>query len=362
MSRKSLARRSIWVANNALGGSKATRAFRNSEMTRVINFCFLNGHPINSLADLTATIVIKYLKMPDQFDKSPMPKAGAKSSNSIATIHNKLSCIRRCMAALGVNPDERGITAEGIGLEQRSRKGTKLPIPDNIFFTAIAKASDLGEHGMILALKLERFLGLRGQEALMSIQVLKQYHRESLAYISSSITPEFRLMNGTKGGRPRVIRAVEKYAKEAVETITETVKYAANHGNFLIGDNKSGLKYARSLYHRLARQIGLVGVYAPHSLRYAYAVDKITELKDAGYSRKEALQVTASLLGHGPSRARYVSEVYGRTIVHKLPKASSRRSELNKLSKELAELEQDSKVTPDLKVIENISQSDIYKN
>lgn len=78
-------------------------------------------------------------------------------------------------------------------------------------------------------------------------------------------------------------------------------------------------------------------MYAPHSLRYAYAVDKIRELNADGYSRQEALAMTAGLLGHGASRARYVTQVYGKTIVDTLPK-TRRRNTLEQAAIELAKL------------------------
>jgi hypothetical protein len=97
----------------------------------------------------------------------------------------------------------------------------------------------------------------------------------------------------------------------------------------------------RANYHRIAQQVGLVGVYSPHSLRYAFAIDKIKEMLAAGFSRNDALRATAALLGHGPSRARYVTQVYGRTIVHTLPKSkpNGREIALTELSVELAALE-----------------------
>ncbi len=349
MSRKSEARRSLWVAGNALGGGRATRAYRNAEGKRFINWAFDTGQPINSLAEITPAMAKAYLMGPPVAvpgDVAASPVAGVKVGrpNSTATRHNKLSALRRCLVGLKVKPEVLSkISAKALGLEARSRKGTKVPISDEMFFEAVGRANDLGYPGLALVLKLERFLGMRGLEGLMSGKVLQQYYKEAQARLNGDVTPQFRLVDGTKGGRPRVIRAVERFSRDAMDAIAEAVAFGALNGGYLINGPTPGLKSARATYHRLAQEAGLVGVYAPHSLRYAYAVDKITEMRDAGFSRQEALEATAELLGHGPSRGRYVSQVYGRSVVHTFPKTkkNSRGIALAELAVELAGLERE---------------------
>ena len=102
MSRKSEARRSLWVAGNALGGGRATRAFRNAEGKRFISWAFNTGQPINSLAEITPAMVKAYLAGPPAAvpgDAAASPVAGAKVGrpNSAATKRNKLSALRCCM-------------------------------------------------------------------------------------------------------------------------------------------------------------------------------------------------------------------------------------------------------------------------
>ena len=72
-----------------------------------------------------------------------------------------------------------------------------------------------------------------------------------------------------------------------------------------------------------------MGKYAPHSLRYAFAVDKLIELRDLGFNRKEAGSFVAQWLGHGASRDRYVSMIYGKAVVHTIP-AETRKSRLDR--------------------------------
>jgi integrase len=219
------------------------------------------------------------------------------------------------MRALGRDPDVMCITAKTVGLEPRSRLGTKEPIPDDKLELAIAKAVALNELGFALALHLQRLLGLRGLESLMSVSALEKYALEASELLNNGI----RITKGTKGGRPRITDVIHARANETLKTIQKALVYMHAHGGYLIDGGKSGLKSARSKYHRLAKEIGLVGKFAPHSLRYAFATEKIAELRDLGYNRQEAMVLIAKYLGHGPSRARYISSVYGQTIVHTLP-------------------------------------------
>jgi hypothetical protein len=89
------------------------------------------------------------------------------------------------------------------------------------------------------------------------------------------------------------------------------------------------LDSATQKYHRLAKDVGLVGKYAPHSLRYAYCVDKVIELRDEGCNRSEAMALAANFLGHGDGRGRFISMVYGKTVVHSVP-VEKRKSRLDK--------------------------------
>ncbi|EFA4015927.1 DNA-binding protein, partial [Escherichia coli] len=48
-----------------------------------------------------------------------------------------------------------------------------------------------------------------------------------------------------------------------------------------------------------------------HSLRYAWAQDAIRHYLAQGFSEKESLALTATDLGHGDGRGRWVKQVYG---------------------------------------------------
>lgn len=311
MSRKVQAKHSVHVANSKLGGARSTKAQRKLIGDNFIDWCFGNNYVFNSIVDVTLEMLQAYFKS--------LQAEGV----STATQHNRLSAIRRAMKALRCDPNLRGITAKAVGIPPRSRSGTKMPMPDELFESILAKAAELNEPGFVIALRLQRLVGHRGLESMMCVLDLEKYALESVDFLKVPV------IRGTKGGRPRISVVIQNRSLETLETIHSALLYMREHGGYLIVCGNSGLKSALAKYHRLAKKVGLVGKYAPHSLRYAYCVDKLIELRDAGFNRKEAMAFAANFLGHGDSRARYVSMVYGKTVVHTLP-VEKRKSRLDR--------------------------------
>lgn len=303
MSRLQNAFHTVVVANSKLGGAKTTKVQRKNICKGFIAWAFQNNHRLISIKDTTCELVAEFVKV--QLAKGI----------SVGTVHNRLASIRRAMRALGRDPDTQGITAKAVGLPSRDRAGTKEPTPDEVLARALQKALEIGEPGLAIMLELERLLGHRGQEAVMCIKDL-----ERCAIEASELTDlKISISRGTKGGRYRDTQVIHARAHETLLLIRRALDYASTHGGFLIEGANAGLKAARLKYHRLARQVGLTGKHSPHSLRYAYAFDKILEMRDAGLNREEAMSLVAAYLGHGPSRRRYISKVYGKSVVHTVP-------------------------------------------
>lgn len=343
MSRKSEAKRSVTSANNRLGGAFSTRAQRRKAGQLFVDWCFKKGLPLTSIKQATFNQVKAYLVdrglPPDGQPVSAKFIAEFSTTHgrkplSCASLHNILGSIRRAMVALGADPTALGMTTGKLGLASKSRLGTKLPVTDEVFFAAVAKAEALGEMGYAIMLKIERYFGHRGQESLMSPAALKRYALDAadmirrdgsdLANPAGCVLPLLAVTDGTKTGRPRLTASIAKYAHESLETIAEALRYLETHP-FLVEGKTKGLKSARQKMQTLARKCGLTGQYSPHSLRYRYAVDKLTEMRDAGVSRAEAFELCSEFLGHGPCRGRYISMVYGRTIVSSFPRTRRRR-------------------------------------
>lgn len=312
MSRKVQAKHSIVVANAKTGGAFITKVQRKRICKSMVEWCFSRQYLINSMTDVTVEMVREYM--------TELKANGI----STATQHNRLASIRVAMTALGSDPDELGITANSVGLAPRSRTGTKVPIPNELLEIAIAKAIEEGELGFALCLQLQRLLGLRGLESVMSISALQKFALEASEFAKSDIY----ITKGTKGGRARMTTVIQGRAAETLQTIHAALIHMKGHG-CLVQGTKPGLKTARSHYHSVAIKVGLVGKYAPHSIRYAFAVEKLVELRDLGFNRKEAGSFVAQWLGHGASRDRYVSMVYGKTVIHSIP-VETRKSRINR--------------------------------
>lgn len=317
MSIRRKALHSIVQANNFLGGSIAIKIARTRHGRQLVEFCFARGTPIGCISEVPAELLKDFIRHLEN------PPEGQKK-NSTATVQNKISAVRRLMSARGANLEKLGAdSSKALGIGQRCRKGTKEPIPDEKFFQVLQEALTIGEVGMFHSLRIERYLGLRGLEAVMSTAALVKYAREARAMVDGTFTA-IQIFDGTKGGRPRETSVILKHARLTLQVIQEALEFTAENGGYLINAGNAGLKSARSLYHRLAKKVGLSGKYAPHSLRYAYAVDKLIELRDLDVPEREARGLVAKWLGHGSGRGRWVSMVYGQSVSHALTRATRR--------------------------------------
>lgn len=324
MSVKRIAYHSVKIANNKLGGAFATRSTRSRHGQEFIDFCRQDKQPITDIKQITPALLkawIENLKL---------------SGCSVATQNNKVASVRSLAKARDADLKATGIDdSQALGLEQRSRIGKKSPITDELFNSAVAEALVLGEDGFAHALKLERYLGLRGLEALMSTSALKTYAKQA-RYIMDQGMSAIHIQDGTKGGRPRDVAVIAQFAAETFKVIVDALNYAVKHQGFLImGKPGSGLGGARKKYHYLATKVGLIGEFSPHSLRYRYCIDKLMEMNAAGVPRNEALAFASACLGHGPSRTRFISTVYGKTVTHLLPKTTRKQN----ITKVIADLE-----------------------
>lgn len=310
MSTKSYVRNQIVQAADKIGGSKGSKKQRIKHCLGLLNWHFEKSQPILSFTHLTQDQLKSYLE------------AKAAQGCMTGTLHNILASVRVLLKVMSAKPNLAGISAKEIGLPPRSRLGTKEPITDEFFHQVLNRANALDERGFAITLELERYLGLRGLESMMSIPDLEQWAIEALNIDEAE--EEVNISRGTKGGRKRVTQFIDAKRAITFSAILEALQYAEEHGGYLITTANGSLASAKARYHRLARQVGLVGVNAPHSLRYAYTTEKVLELVGKGYTKQEATRKVAMLLGHGPSRGRYVVQVYAKSIVNQLPKESKK--------------------------------------
>ncbi|MDY4376313.1 integrase domain-containing protein [Pectobacterium brasiliense] len=223
---------------------------------------------------------------------------------ALRTLHNEMAALRTVFKQGGrekLAASDR-LTNNALGLSGASRAGTKFAIPDERYQAVLLEAQQ-HDKGLACALQLARLLGLRSQEAVQCASSLKTWEKQ-LECHQQTLTVVF----GTKGGRPRETRIIDR---EAIQrAVKEALKVAEARNGRLI--DKPDLKTAMNFWRTQTTRLGLTGHYSPHSLRYAWAQDAMRYYLSQGFSRSEARALTSMDLGHGDGRGRYVERVYTR--------------------------------------------------
>lgn len=222
------------------------------------------------------------------------------------SLQNEMAAIRAVLRMAGktfmANPAHEKLSNAALGISGESRAGTKVAIPDEIYESILAKVREV-DPGAGAAMELSRHLGLRTEEAIQSVKSLKTWQKAIL-----NEQEKVRVVFGTKGGRPRDTTIIDRQALSRV--INNAIKVAeANNGRLI---DKTGIHLAIDRYRNIVRDAGLVGKYAPHSLRYAYSGDATAFHIKKGFSQKEAEALVSMDLGHGDGRGHYVARVYNK--------------------------------------------------
>ncbi|WP_075339275.1 integrase domain-containing protein [Yersinia enterocolitica] len=222
------------------------------------------------------------------------------------TLQNEMAAIRAILRLTGktfmANPTHEKLSNEALGISGASRDGTKVALPADIYERILDKVREI-DKGAAAAMELSRQLGLRTEEAIQSVKSLKTWKK---AIINQQ--EKIRVVFGTKGGRPRDTTIINN--DELRRAINSAIKIADDNNGKLL--NKAGIHLAIEHYRNIVRAAGLVGQYAPHSLRYAYSRDALAHHRNKGFSQKEAEALVSMDLGHGDGRGQYVARIYNR--------------------------------------------------
>ncbi|WP_097316194.1 integrase domain-containing protein [Escherichia coli] len=221
----------------------------------------------------------------------------------LRTLQNEMAALRSVLRLAGRRQvvEHPRLTNKALGLSGASRNGTRRAITPEHYEKVMenARAQDAG---LAAAVEIARLMGLRSQEAVQSSQSLKTWLRA----ISRGET-RLKVVFGTKGGRPRYTTLLDAGAVR--KTVENALPIARQRNGRMI--DKPDLKTALESWHKQAIKAGLKGEFSPHSLRYAWAQDAIRHYLAQGFSEKESLALTATDLGHGDGRGRWVKQVYG---------------------------------------------------
>jgi integrase len=295
MSQKNQLLAELIRASRRVGGAHLTIEARDRHLKLLVNHCVVKRFGLRSIDQVSTKHIVSFAD-------------DLKASNrSERTVHNILASVRTALRAAGKNLKNMHITEnKDLGLSKGDRKGRKEPFPNALLYQLLILlvASDIG---LFAAIAFERFLGLRGMEAIRSHQSLATWRRELDANLPLSVT------FGTKGKKPRKVFVHPKnvlWLRLAFAAVEEL----ARSGRSRLIDAPT-LKKALRRYRYQCEKAGLVGQYAPHSLRYRYSTEILEHLLQQGYSEREALAILGMNLGHGDSRGRWVKMVYARSMM-----------------------------------------------
>lgn len=220
------------------------------------------------------------------------------------TIQNEMSAIRVMLreADRGTLADSERLSCKALGIDKASREGTHKAMPEHKYQEVYNKLGAI-DKGVQACAALERYLGLRGEEAVQSNKSLGEWAKQ----LSQGDT--IRVIYGTKSGRSRDVRPSD--IDKAREVINNALQLVKSQSGRLV--DRPDLQSAQERHSYAMRTAGAVGEHSPHSLRYAFACDQIQHYKSQGFSQKDALAMTSQDLGHGDGRGRYVQKVYSRS-------------------------------------------------
>lgn len=219
------------------------------------------------------------------------------------TMQNEMSAIRAMLrqADRAEFADDERLSNKALGIDNASRDGTHRAMPDDKYQEVFNKLGSI-DAGVQACAALERWLGLRGEEAVQANKSLNTWAQQ----LAQGET--VRVIYGTKGGRSRDVRVPD--IERAREAVSNALGLARTQGGRLV--NRPDLQSAQERHNYAMRAAGAVGEYSPHSLRYAFACDSIERYESQGFSHKDALAMTSMDLGHGDGRGRYIEQVYSR--------------------------------------------------
>ena len=191
-------------------------------------------------------------------------------------------------------------TNQELGIPERDRTGTKMPLSDDAHH---ARVSRIRDEGVRAAAEIQRACGLRNAEVVR----IGPHIDSAIRSIERNGT--LRVSAGTKGGRLRVAEIHDR--PRAIAALKEGRRIVQRDGHLVIGKGGT-LKSAQDKFENAMRRAGFTGANAPHSSRYGYAQDLERAYEKEGLNPRQARQLVSESLGHGDGRGRYIASVYGR--------------------------------------------------
>ena len=297
MSKKTELRADLNRIGYQLGGAHLTQEARRAPFTTFAQVMRENGYGIQAAEQIGGRHLRAFVEC-----RAAQGVRGRTIANEMS--HVRAALIHCGKGGLARNP---AYDNKALGIERGSRIGTKQPLSDAAMRGFQEQMDRLGRSAIGNVLELQRALGLREAEAIRggNAETLARWHRElqERGYV--------RVIEGTKGGRARDVRAVNlTRARTAIERAQATL--AGSGQRYLVtradGAATTGLRQALGIYRNLCHRAGIQS----HAARYAFAQERMQAYRNDGLNEREARAATSLDLGHGDGRGRYVSSVYTR--------------------------------------------------
>jgi len=296
MSRKTELEADLKRIGYQLGGAHLTRQARSATFSTFAKVMQERGYGIQAAAQIGGKHLQAFV------GHRALQGIGAR------TRANELSHLRSVLVQIGKQGLARNpaYSNRALGIERSSRIGSKRPLSDEAIRAFQKRMDQLGRPGIGAALELQRALGLREMEAIRAGQAetLSRWEHELQQH------GRVRVVEGTKGGRPREVHpgslerasAAIRQALSVLETGRQ--RHLVTRADGMAANLKEAVGVYRNLCHRAHVQ--------SHAARYAFAQERLQAYRAQGYSEREARAATSQDLGHGDGRGRYIASVYVR--------------------------------------------------
>lgn len=307
MSKRTSAIHSARSAALKVGGSTLTCRARVATAENFIEFLYTNNIQIPDIRNVRVRQVRAFIE-----DRRTVCKP--------RRLTNIMSHIRQTLRAAGCEQMAANplLGNKVLQISGATRSGTNHSVSesaDRCILDAAAKADDY----IYAAVRLQREIGLRAQEAVMSGPSLVRWEAELLRG-----DPVY-VVYGTKTGRPRYTRPVDCDTALAAVRYALSVIVAGQRENMFPQETlKQAVKRYQNVWHDWLSPASDEW-HTSHSYRYAYAQDRMLQCLRAGMGKRDALATVAMDLGHGDGRGRYIRQVYGQTIAMLAPRNGSRK-------------------------------------
>lgn len=223
------------------------------------------------------------------------------------TLANEMSHLRSVLEHTGKQGLARNpaYSNRALNIERARRVGTKQPLSDAAIAGFREYMARLDRPGLGEILELQRALGLREAEAIRAGQLatLARWQRELQERGS------IRVVEGTKGGRPRDVHPAD-VRRAAAAVLSALAVLQTTDQRYLVmrtdGAITAGLRQALGVYRNVCHRAGIQS----HAARYTFTRERLQAYRAQGYSEREARAATSLDLGHGDGRGRFIASVY----------------------------------------------------